>query len=180
MTGGLDREDDLDDESFQIRQVFARFGAAAYQGQVLETGLVNVLTMAQVSSTPHATRQTFDEYFEGNLQATMGRLVALLTPFLQQDGGVLDDLGRALAERNRLAHRFFFEHAEDFASFAGREAMLAELMTAEALFEEVNDRLTPGLDRLFASRGVDADARVRLVQEAYEKKLRRATAADAG
>jgi hypothetical protein len=178
MTGELGREDDLDDDSFQTREVFARFGVAAYQGQVLETGLVTVLSTAQASSAPHATGQTFDEYFEGNLQATMGRLVTLLTPFLLEDGGLLDDLRRALAERNRLVHRFFYDHADDFASFTGREAMLAELWSAEALFEEVNDRLTPVLDRLLASRGIDADARERLVQQAYDERLRRATAAD--
>jgi hypothetical protein len=64
-----------------------------------------------------------------------------------EPGGLLDEFGRALAERNRLAHRFLFEQDEDFASFTGREAMLAELMTAEAVFEEVNDRLTGRVKR---------------------------------
>jgi hypothetical protein len=46
------REDDLDDVSFQTRHVFALFGLASYAGQVLEAGLVNLLTLAQNTTTP--------------------------------------------------------------------------------------------------------------------------------
>jgi hypothetical protein len=44
------REEDLDDEAFQIKHVFATFGLASYQAQVLENGLANVLTVARTHS----------------------------------------------------------------------------------------------------------------------------------
>jgi hypothetical protein len=178
MVESLAREDDLDDESYQIRHVYSWFGLAAYQGQVLETGLLNVLTLAQTSATADATRQTFDEFFEGNLKATMGKLITLLKPFLMVGDDLLGLLAKALAERNRLAHHFFRDHDKDFISFSGREAMLAELMLARDLFDEVDERLAPVKRRLIASRGIDEAAEARLLQEVYESRLREAISAD--
>ena len=45
-------QEDLDDEAFQIKQVFATFGLAPDQGQVLERGSANVLLT--VARTDHA------------------------------------------------------------------------------------------------------------------------------
>jgi hypothetical protein len=52
--------------------------------------------------------------------------------------GLLRD---ALRRRNRLAHDFFREHAEDFITSSGRSAMLAEVDECRAVFEAADDRL---------------------------------------
>jgi hypothetical protein len=178
VDGEMMREDELDDAGFQSREVYALFGLAVYQGQVLETGLANVLTLAQTVGVPGATRDTFDGFMEANLRVTMGRLVNLLGPFLQEDHDLLSDLRSTLETRNRLAHHFFRDHDQDFLSFTGREVMLAELIEARASFEEVDARLMPVLDRYFAHRGIDSETRARMVAEMYEELHRSAVAAD--
>ncbi len=44
----------------------------------------------------------------------------------------------ALELRNFLAHRFFRKRAVEFASFSGREKMLAELKVAQQQFEHAD------------------------------------------
>jgi hypothetical protein len=108
----------------------------------------------------------------------MGRLVTLLTPSIQDDDELLDDLKAALETRNRLAHRFFREHDSNFMSISGREVMLAELIVARDEFEQVDARLEPVLDRFFASTGVDRETRVRHAKELFDQMAATARAAD--
>ena len=171
------REDELDDDAFQIRHVFALFGAAAFFGQVLETGLINLLTMAQTSGTPNATTATFDNFIETNLRATMGQLLKLLRPYVQDDDDLVEHLKATLETRNSLAHHFFRDHDADFMSVTGRELMLAELIVARDDFEQIDKRLEPVLDRFFASRGLDRETRVRWTQESYDQMHAAAVAA---
>jgi hypothetical protein len=70
------REEDLDDEAFQIKQVFTTFGLASYHGQVLQRGLANVLTVARTDSES-GTQDDFDSFMVEHLAATMGRLIKL-------------------------------------------------------------------------------------------------------
>jgi hypothetical protein len=88
------REEDLDDEAFQIKQVFATFGLASYQGQVLERGLANVLTVARTDSEA-GTQDDFDDFMVEHLAATMGRLIKLLRPHLAGDEALLVDLAQS-------------------------------------------------------------------------------------
>lgn len=64
------------------------------------------------------------------------------------------DLAQVLSTRNRLAHRFFREHELNFASFTGREQMLAELMQAADEFERMDQRLRPVISRFLRARGL--------------------------
>jgi hypothetical protein len=150
--------EDLDDEAYQIKQVYAMYGLAAYQAQVLERGLANVLTVAH-TKVSGGNRDDFDAFLEQHLKATMGRLVNLLGPHVVGDGNLLPNLREAMEERNRLAHRFFREHELNFASFSGREEMLAELHGLIQLFEEVDGSLRPVVDRFLASVGMTPEQR---------------------
>lgn len=38
----MDREDDLDDHNYQVREIYAQFGLSSYLGQVMEKGVVNL------------------------------------------------------------------------------------------------------------------------------------------
>lgn len=138
--------EDLDDEAYQIKQVYAVYGLASYQAQVLERGLANVLTIAHTQARA-GSRDDFDAFLEQHLKATMGRVVNLLGPHVVSDGDLLPNLRVALEERNRLAHRYFREHELNFGSFTGREEMLAELHGLIRLFEEVDASLRPVIDR---------------------------------
>lgn len=99
----MDREDDLPDDAYQRREVFAHYGAAMFHAQVLEQGLVNALTFAQTATHQAGTQQLFDFNFGANLAVTMGRLLHRIKPFLDNDVELVRELAGALELRNRLA-----------------------------------------------------------------------------
>ena len=61
MTSGwsdvVERDDAMDDGNYHTREVYAHFGLAVYQAQVLEHGVVNLLTLAKIFPDPAATRE---------------------------------------------------------------------------------------------------------------------------
>lgn len=160
--------EDLDDEAYQIKQVYAVFGLASYQAQVLERGLANVLTVAHTNAVG-GNRDAFDAFLEQHLKVTMGRLVTLLGPHVVHDEGLLGNLRAALDERNRLAHRFYREHELDFGSFTGREEMLTDLHGMIALFEAVDSRLRPVIDRFLATVGITPEQRRKIEADEVQR-----------
>ena len=162
------REEDLDDEASQIKQVFATFGLASYQGQVLERGLANVLTVARTDSEA-GTQDDFDDFMVEHLAATMGRLIKLLRPDLAGNEALLVDLAQVLSTRNRVTHRFFREHELNFLPCTGREQMLAELMKAAEEFEQMDRRLKPVVSRFLKVRGLSDQQQKRTIDDEYAK-----------
>jgi hypothetical protein len=178
MSGELIREDDLDDAAYQRREVFAHYGAAMFYAQVLEQGLVNVLTFAQTATSRVGTREVYDFNFTANLSVTMGRLLRRLKPFFAEDLTLDSALSAALELRNRLAHSYWVEHDRNFFSFAGREIMLTELIEGQELFQEVDKRLAPVLERYLSSLGIAPEQYSVSVAEALDRMRREAEAVD--
>lgn len=163
-----ENEAELDDESYQIREVFVQYGLAMYTAGVLEKGLVNVATLARTDAIESATRDDFDTMFENLNRGTMGSVLRQLEPFLEDDIELLDDLRTTVRRRNRLTHSFFWEHSVRFTTTEGREVMLAELHQLTHLFEQMDARLTPVVDRVLLSRGIDAQQKERLIADAMD------------
>lgn len=120
-----------DDESIQIREVYSRYGLAMYQAQVLEHGMVNAVIVARMLPTirNHPDRAAWEEAFDGaydtELAKTFGNMLRALEP-LGLPEELMVRLRAAKLERDRLAHRFFREHDENFLGKAGRTKMIAE------------------------------------------------------
>jgi len=74
------------------------------------------------------------------------------------DASLRDLIREAKERRNFVAHHFFRERAEEFASRRGRDKMIAELESARDLFDSANRALTkfvqPRLDRFGISERV--------------------------
>lgn len=171
------RDDHLDDEDYQVRELFAQFGLAAYTAQTLEKGLVNIATIAEGNDNPRTTQRDYDAIFESTNRKTMGGVLKALKPYLNDDTALIGDLELGLATRNRLAHSFFWEHAADFMNVSGRERMLAELHLATEELRALDARLAPVIDRLLAARGIGQELKQQLLDEAMAALLK--SAADA-
>lgn len=178
MAGMVNRDDDLPDDAYQRREVFAHYGAAMFHAQVLEQGLVNALTFAQTATHRADTQRLFDFNFDANLSVTMGRLLHLIEPFLNGDTELLDELTTALKLRNRFAHSFWAEHDKNFFSFAGREKMMADAIEAQKTFQAVDARLTPVLNRYLDSLGITPEDHAATVAEAVDQMRREAESLD--
>lgn len=133
-----------DEVGEQVRDVYAHFGLAYYRSQVLEHTLVNMITIAQLSR-PHTLPigvATQDELWSKNFALTLGKMVRRLPTEYYDTSVVAAKLAGTVETRNRLAHRFFRERAEDFLTARGRAAMVADLEAAREQFGEVDAMLT--------------------------------------
>lgn len=148
----MSREDDLDDHNYQVREVFAQYGLSSYLGQVMEKGVVNLLTLYENVESSHPTQQSFDVLFEKFAGYTLGRLIKTMERTFPAEVETITALRRALPIRNSLAHDFFWRRAAEFTSSSGREAMLAEIISMHEPFQSA-DALVSALVRRVAEAG---------------------------
>lgn len=168
----MDREDDLDDHNYQVREIYAQFGLSSYLGQVMEKGVVNLLTLQAhvVSSNP--TPQNFDLLFEKFTGYTLGRLIKTMERTFPAETETVAALRRALPIRNSLAHDFFWDRATQFMSFSGREAMLAELLAMHEPFQSADGLVSALVHRVAAAGGITLQQfEARLAEALDELKL---------
>lgn len=152
------------DESEQCKEVYAWHGLAMYRAQCVEQSIIQLLVFfdffcKQVPqyTTVEKWEQEFDKFDQTVSAKTMGQLVKNLVNIGAVDGSIEGLLRDALAVRNRLAHRFFVEHALSFVSSNGRGKMIEELEAAKALFDKVEDVLNPITYQLCEKYGLTQD-----------------------
>ena len=126
---------EIADDGEQEREVYARFGLAAYWAQVFERGMMNLIVISELADGSAAsTWQSFDSRFDDLAARTAGRLV-----MLARDGVRLPDADIALCSgavvaRNRLLHHFFWDYAVDFMTTPGRQRMVDDADRCRDLF----------------------------------------------
>lgn len=183
--------DNLDEESAQIRDVYAHYGLAMYLAQCLEHGIVLALVYAkllpQVRSEAKAAgtfsvsefERRFDIFMDDHFELTMGGLISRLRTSSKLAVTFDTDLSKAKELRNFLAHRYFRERAEEFISRIGRHSMLAELQEAQRLFERVDGELKTAANSLAQASGVALTNQEQRVAKYMAQAYARAAALDA-
>jgi hypothetical protein len=146
--------EDIDYESWQVRQVYAKFGLAIYHGQVLEHGIVNLLVWSGVTDGRYSSYAETETESAELFSRTMGFLKKLLIDRSIDITDLDDDLIRAVRLRNFLAHDYFRERASAFLTNEGRERMLIELDQAVSFLSEIDARLDPLTLKLVESLGL--------------------------
>lgn len=132
--------------SVQIREVYSRYGLAMYQAQVLEHGIVNAVIIARMLPTmrqyPDRTEweKAFEQAYDLELAKTFGNMIRALEALALPDN-LMGRLRQAKTERDRLAHRFFREHDENFLGPSGRTRMIAECENAIEQFSATDAEL---------------------------------------
>jgi hypothetical protein len=151
-----------DEDSVQIREVYSRYGLAMYQAQVLEHGMVNVVIVARMlpkmrdHSDRPAWEDAFDRAYDVELAKTFGNMLRALEP-LKLPEELVDRLRVAKIERDRLAHRFFREHDEDFLGRTGRTVMIAECEDAIEMFTAIDADLEEHMRPQRERRGITSE-----------------------
>lgn len=133
----------------EIKEVYARFGAAYYHAEVVHRGLCNLLVVASLP-IQGATAPRVDELTASAFATTLGQLVTTLREgFSEPLPPNIDD---ALTIRNYLAHYFWFDRVHMLSTADGCAALVAELAGHVDFFREVDvavDALqVPHLERL--------------------------------
>jgi len=132
----------LTDSAYQTRDVYAYYGAAVSTANILETGLINYLTLIQNKAKKNGTQLSWDQYYAENTGLTMGKLILRIQQRTLLSTELKQELETALKMRNDLAHYYFRERALYLATFASRAFMIEELKDAADLFTRVSERLT--------------------------------------
>lgn len=136
-----------DDRGREIREVYARFGLAMYQVQVLEHGIVNAIVALTLFkerasySTKERWWEAIDERFQQELGQTFGNLLKRLILIPEVSETLVEHLRAAKEPRDILAHRFFRLHADDFMHGAGRRKMIAWCEDQIITFRKLDDQL---------------------------------------
>jgi hypothetical protein len=136
------RIDELSDSVSRIKEVYARFGRAVSQAQVLETNIANLLAVTSLLQASEAAlafgQAEFEALYVDLYSHTSGRLVKRLT-----DAGwpeqYLDLCRLAVSERNRIVHRFHREHPDGFSEVEAMQRMVDDADAAHRLFEQADE-----------------------------------------
>ena len=170
----MGREDDLDDHNYQVREVYAQYGLSSYLGQVMEKGIVNLLTLHANVRSPNPTQQSFDVFFEKFAGHTLGRLIVAVEQTFTTEVETVAALRRALPIRNALAHDFFWNRATQFMSFSGRGAMIAEIVSMHDPFQSADALVSALVRRVAEVGGITPEQFEANLTDAFDKLRQRA------
>ena len=120
--------------NFEVKEVFAFFGLAAYHAQVMEKGLLIFAVGLNIARIPKVTRALVDELFTTHERKTFGQLFRIAREANILDEPMVNRLKNALEQRNYLTHQLFYDYAGDFTVDSGRKVMIDELRRMTDIF----------------------------------------------
>ncbi|WP_322979948.1 hypothetical protein [Pseudomonas sp. C11] len=135
-------------EDLHHKEVYAYFGLAIYQAQVLEHGIVNALVYCDLIPNKVRTIRSkeewaalFDTFMDGHFEKTLGKMIRTLKATFPITTELESKLAESLKLRNFLAHHYFKDRIHLFLSCKGREQMIGELSRAREQFESTDSEL---------------------------------------
>jgi len=161
-------------EGSDVKEVYAFYGLAAYQAQVLEKALVNLVIGLDADGVP-VLRSHFDTLFDrfdprafAQLVSAAGARVALSEPAQQL-------LAEALRRRHHLTHQFYADHAAAFTTDEGRALMIEELRLLVQLLQRANDEVEKLYLPLLVKHGMTEERIRQLTDEVLARFVELAT-----
>jgi hypothetical protein len=147
-----------------VKEVYARFGLAYYQADVLHRGLCNLYCLSQLPPSGPVARPRVEEHLRTAFGSTLGQLLKRLTAILPPS--LIPRLQVGLERRNFIAHHFWFERIHLMPSMTGIEAMIDELSRDTDLFCE--------LDKEVEKLTAPLHSRLEITPELFTKALNEA------
>ena len=133
--------EEIDDDAYQRREVFSRYGLALYHVQCVEKSLSillsSVFNMDFLSSTPDVREKFFNQAFS----MTLGQLINRLKQRITIHSEIQKDLLEALRKRNWLAHDYFYERSGELLTRSGRTRIIEEITELSNFFNNLDIQL---------------------------------------
>ena len=155
----------MGNQSELIKEVFARFGAAYHESEVLHRGLCIVYALASFDKPESITRPRIDEKFSCSFSLTLGQVINEARHLFPNEIQQLLDL--ALSKRNYLAHHFWFEQNYLMFDEEGLLKLQKDLIEYADFFDTLDNKITEFFRPIRKSFGLSDE----IIQEAYEKLL---------
>jgi hypothetical protein len=125
-------------DSEQCKEVYARFGLAAYLAQCFEKSLEVFLLLDRKLTDREMTLQKFDALQTSLQKKTLGSLIKEFRKYVEINDEYERVLTDALDKRNFLTHHYFWERAAHFMSEGGRNLMIDELFEMADHFQRAD------------------------------------------
>jgi hypothetical protein len=113
-------------DSDHFKEVYARFGLAAYWAQCVEVSLGIFFLFYERINQAELSVQALDAMDAERQKQTLGRLIKDFRKHVDLDMDITEVLNRALERRNFLMHHFFHDRSMHWVSEVGRRQMIDE------------------------------------------------------
>jgi hypothetical protein len=144
--------EEIDEESWDIRETYAYFGSAFYMASCLEVGLAHALMYAEflmeVKRELDATKgkgfdrkqyeANFDAYMNKQFSQTMGNIIKRVNAVTEFSDELKEHIAAAKKRRDFLTHHYWRERSIQFSTASGRANMREELQKDITMFHQVD------------------------------------------
>lgn len=149
------------------REVFARFGLAAYHAQCLEYELIGLLLLIQRANMKVIDLEALLSTEQSLSKRTLGQLMSQVKSKINLDSKYEEMLTAALEKRNYLMHHFFNRHAYNIPVESGKTLMIEELDEISFSLDSC-DKMIQIITAMFAKVCGITDEAVQAVLEEHE------------
>jgi hypothetical protein len=179
------RDEDLDDESWEIRETFGYFGQTYYMACCLEVGLAHALMYGEFLTQQHqmlvATKgkgfdkrryeADFDAFMEKHFSKTMGGVAQLAIKLPNFTDELKQRIEQARKHRNFLAHHYWRERSAKFANSRGREEMRKELAADRDMFAKLDKDVEEAMKSTRVKLKIDDKKLAQLTQKMIKQMI---------
>ena len=161
-------------DSGELEELYAFLGGAVFVAQGLELEITNLAVGLQAAGATSLAEGDISSMFDEKEAKTFGALLSDVRKHALVDAATEAQLRLALSERNRLVHRFVYEHDDDLLSSAGRREMIEDLRLIIQRFADADAASSRLCLRLWESLGLTQEA----IAAGVEAKMVAAAARD--
>jgi hypothetical protein len=155
----------VDEQSELIKEVFARFGTAYYESEVLHRGLCNIYALATFDKPESVTRPRLDEKLTYAYSHTLGQIIKESKHLFPTE--IQEKLDLALSKRNFLAHHFWFEKNHLMFDEQGLLQLQQQLIAFTEFFDELDKTISKFFQPIRQKFGITDQ----MIQDIYERLL---------
>ncbi len=163
------------DEDEKVKLIYAYFGLAVYEFQVLEQEPSNMLSTDRILKKKAKTKNEVDEIIDDveNSKKTLGVFVNEVKQSYSLSDTTVTDLRSILSKRNYIVHKYFKVEGQKFYSDLGRREMLTYLCFSVDETKALCEKLQNVYFKYASNLGLTVERLNQLASEMIEEELER-------
>jgi len=123
-----------------IKEVYAQFGLTYCDSECLHRELCHLYVYSTIPDSKYMTKPRIEEKLSEAYSMTLGQVKDKLRDIVHDD--FFYELDEAVAKRNFLAHRFWFEKIHLMYSRKGISQMIRELLEYAKMFSKLDEKVS--------------------------------------
>jgi len=144
-------------EQAELTPIYAEFGAAVHDTQVLEFGLVLLMALATRYDDAHFTSEAVKALSSAHAGKTLGEIFKSVRKKEYFTSPERKAIHKAIRLRNELVHRFMVDKVEQILSPEGRHALQEELHGIREAVQAADRIIASLLDRYLEEYGTSLE-----------------------